>query len=82
MPEHPVLARDKVCYVGQPVAIAVAHDRYLAVMPLDLIEGRLSVPTAHHGPLGGRTRRAPFLFPRRLAGQCRDAYPGRAGEMC
>ena len=30
VPEHPVLARDKVCYVGQPVAIVVAQDRYIA----------------------------------------------------
>src|SRR5437870_323820 len=28
--EQPVLARGKVCYVGQPVAIVVARDRYLA----------------------------------------------------
>jgi carbon-monoxide dehydrogenase large subunit len=28
--EQPVLASTKVCYVGQPVAIAVAQDRYLA----------------------------------------------------
>jgi len=28
--EQPVLARDKVCYVGQPVAIVVAQNRYLA----------------------------------------------------
>ena len=33
-----MLARDKVCYVGQPVAIAVAHDRYLARDALDRIE--------------------------------------------
>src|SRR4029450_14064534 len=25
-PVHPVLARDKVCYVGQPIAIVVAQD--------------------------------------------------------
>ena len=30
VPEHPVLAKEKVCYVGQPVAIVVAQDRYLA----------------------------------------------------
>ena len=29
-PLHPVLARDKVCYVGQPVAVVVASSRYLA----------------------------------------------------
>jgi aerobic carbon-monoxide dehydrogenase large subunit len=28
--EQPVLARERVCYVGQPVAIVVAQDRYLA----------------------------------------------------
>src|SRR5712691_350471 len=29
-PVHPVLARDKVCYVGQPIAIVVAQDLALA----------------------------------------------------
>ena len=29
-PAHPILAGDKVCYVGQPVAIVAAEDRYLA----------------------------------------------------
>ena len=29
-PEHPVLAQDKVCYVGQPVAVVVAKNPYLA----------------------------------------------------
>ena len=29
-PEHPVLAQDKVCYVGQPVAVVVAKNSYLA----------------------------------------------------
>ena len=38
VPEHPVLARHKVCYVGQPVAVVVAHDRYLARDALDRIE--------------------------------------------
>jgi len=38
VPEHPVLAREKVCYVGQPVAVLVAHDRYLARDALERIE--------------------------------------------
>ena len=29
-PEHPLLAKDKVCYVGQAVAVIVAHDSYVA----------------------------------------------------
>lgn len=30
VPEHPALAHEKVCYVGQPVAVVVAEDLYLA----------------------------------------------------
>ena len=37
-PEQPVLARDKVCYVGQPVAVAVGRDRYVVRDAVDLIE--------------------------------------------
>jgi carbon-monoxide dehydrogenase large subunit len=37
-PEQPVLARDKVCYVGQPVAVVVARDRYVARDAVDLIQ--------------------------------------------
>src|SRR5262245_39572524 len=37
-PEQPVLARDKVCYVGQPVAVVVGKDRYVARDAVDLIE--------------------------------------------
>jgi carbon-monoxide dehydrogenase large subunit len=37
-PEHPVLARNKVCYVGQPVAIVVAQDPYIARDALELIQ--------------------------------------------
>ncbi len=37
-PEHPVLAGDKVCYVGQPVAIVVAETPYAARDALELIE--------------------------------------------
>ena len=36
-PDHPVLAGERVCYVGQPVAIAVAETRALAKDALDLI---------------------------------------------
>jgi carbon-monoxide dehydrogenase large subunit len=36
--EQPVLARDTVCYVGQPVAIVVAQNRYLAKDAAALIQ--------------------------------------------
>jgi carbon-monoxide dehydrogenase large subunit len=38
VPEHPVLAQDKVCYVGQPLAVVVARDRYLAQDAVQRIE--------------------------------------------
>lgn len=37
-PAHPVLARHTVYYVGQPVAVVVAHNRYLARDAIDLIQ--------------------------------------------
>jgi aerobic carbon-monoxide dehydrogenase large subunit len=38
VPAHPVLARDKVCYVGQPVAVVVTRNRYLARDALERID--------------------------------------------
>ena len=37
MPGHPAPAWDKVCYVGQPVAVVVAEDPYLARDALDAV---------------------------------------------
>jgi len=37
-PFHPVLALDKVRFIGEPVAIVVARDAYVAQDALDLIE--------------------------------------------
>jgi aerobic carbon-monoxide dehydrogenase large subunit len=36
-PVHPLLARGKVCYTGQPVAVVVAQERYLVRDALALI---------------------------------------------
>jgi carbon-monoxide dehydrogenase large subunit len=36
-PEYPLLAHDTVCYVGQPMAVVVAHDPYVARDALALI---------------------------------------------
>ncbi|HLY59555.1 MAG TPA: xanthine dehydrogenase family protein molybdopterin-binding subunit [Terriglobia bacterium] len=38
IPDHPCLAIDKVCYIGEPIAAVVARDRYLARDAADLIE--------------------------------------------
>jgi carbon-monoxide dehydrogenase large subunit len=36
-PQHPILAQEKVCYVGQPVAVVVAQDPYLARSGAELV---------------------------------------------
>src|SRR5215475_3587446 len=36
-PEYPLLPPDKVCYVGQPIAVVVAHDPYVARDAVELI---------------------------------------------
>ena len=36
-PEYPLLAHDKVCYVGQPIAVVVAHDPYVARDAVELL---------------------------------------------
>ena len=38
VPEHPVLAEDKVRFVGEPLAAVVAVDRYIAQDAVDLVE--------------------------------------------
>src|SRR5262249_45798928 len=36
-PEYPLLPHDKVCYVGQPIAVVVAHNPYIARDAVELI---------------------------------------------
>src|SRR5256886_2024459 len=36
-PEYPLLPHDKVCYVGQPIAVVVAQDPYVARDAVELI---------------------------------------------
>ena len=50
-PEHPVLARDKVNYVGQTVAVVVAEDPHQARDALELIEVDYSPLSAIVDPL-------------------------------
>jgi carbon-monoxide dehydrogenase large subunit len=38
VPPHAILAKDRVYFVGHPVAVAVATDRYIAADAIDLIE--------------------------------------------
>ena len=38
VPPHPILAKDRVYFVGHPVAVVVATDRYIAADAVDLVE--------------------------------------------
>src|SRR5690242_3779512 len=57
------LAIDRVRYVGEPVAVVLAADRYLAEDALDLIEVKYRPLTAVVDPLEATSVDAPVLFP-------------------
>ena len=60
-PVHPVLARGKVCYVGQPVAIVVAQDPYLAQDAREMIQVDYAPLTAVIDPLEAVQADAPIV---------------------
>ena len=58
------IATDRVRYVGEPVAVVVASDRYRAEDALDLIEVRYRPLPAVVDPLAAAAPDAPLLHPR------------------
>ena len=60
-PEHPVLAGDIVCYVGQPVAIVVAENLYLARDAMELIQVDYEPLPSVVDPLGAMAAGAPIV---------------------
>ena len=71
------IALDRVRYVGEPVAIVVAADRYLAEDALDAIEVRYAVRPAVVKPLDALAPGAPVLhegFPGNVASDRRFSY--------
>ncbi len=71
------MAVDRVRYVGEPVALVVAQDRYLAEDALDLIEVSYETRPAVVDPLDALAEGAPLLhdgFPRNLASDRRFRY--------
>ena len=62
-PEHPVLARDKVCYVGQPVAVVVADDPYLARDGAELVAVDYDILAPVIDPDEAATEDAPIIHP-------------------
>ena len=60
-PEHPVLAKDKVFYVGQPVAVVVAVDERQAGEALELIQVDYEALPAIVDPLDAIAQDAPII---------------------
>jgi len=62
-PVHPVLARDKVCYTGQPIAIVVAQDPYLVRDALALMQVEYAPLPPVIDPLEATQADAPIVHP-------------------
>jgi len=62
-PEHPVLAQDKVCYVGQPVAVVVAKNPYLARDGAELVTVDYEPFTPVVNPVDAANEDAPVIHP-------------------
>jgi carbon-monoxide dehydrogenase large subunit len=63
IPPHAVLAKDRVYYVGHPVAVAVATDRYIAADAVDLIEVEYEPTQAVADPEKALEPGAPAVHP-------------------
>ncbi|MFH9616399.1 xanthine dehydrogenase family protein molybdopterin-binding subunit [Streptomyces pratensis] len=61
MTPMPLLAADKVLYVGQPVALVVAENRYLAEDALELVDVRYTPLPVLVDPEDALSERAPLL---------------------
>src|SRR2546426_2036874 len=63
VPHHHVLATDRVYFVGHPVAVVVATDRYLARDAADLVEVDYDVLPAVADPEKALAKGAPAVHP-------------------
>ena len=63
VPHHTILATDRVYYVGHPVAVVVATDRYVAADAADLIEVAYEVLQAVADPEKALAPGAPAVHP-------------------
>src|SRR5215813_4557471 len=63
VPQHTILATDRVYFVGHPVAVVVARDRYLARDAADLIEVDYEVSPAVADPEKALAQGSPAVHP-------------------
>ena len=62
-PRHPILAEDKVCYVGQAVAVVVADNPYAAEEALEQVQVTYEVLPAVIDPLTATDADTPLVHP-------------------
>ena len=62
-PEHPVLAQEKVCYVGQPVAVVEAKNPYLARDGAELVAVDYEPLTPVVNPVDAANEDVPVIHP-------------------
>src|SRR5258706_7613282 len=63
IPHHAILAKDRVYFVGHPVAVVVATDRYIAADAVDLVEVEYESTQAVSDPEKAIARGAPAVHP-------------------
>src|SRR5437764_7552550 len=63
VPHHAILAKDRVYFVGHPVAVVVASDRYIAADAIDLIDVDYEPTTAVADPEKALAPGAPAVHP-------------------
>jgi len=63
VPPHAILAKDRVYFIGHPVAVVVATDRYIAADALDLIEVDYQPLPAVTDPEKALAQGAPAVHP-------------------
>src|SRR5262245_61459726 len=63
VPHHTILAKDRVYFVGHPVAVVVATDRYIAADAIDLIEVDYEPTAAVADPEKAIAPGAPAIHP-------------------
>src|SRR5438477_9022462 len=63
VPHHHLLAQDRVYYVGHPVAVVIATDRYLAADGADLVEVEYEPTQAVADPEKALAAGAPAVHP-------------------
>ena len=63
LPDHPILAVDKVCYVGQPVAVVAADEPNLAREALELVQVEYEPLPAVVDPIDAMRDDSPVVHP-------------------